>query len=400
MESEAVAGRDRMAEVTMSFADILGNARAMRSYLREKSAEIDAARRLPVEVAQRLREAGMFRLMMPKEWGGPELSPAQQVEVIEELAIGNASAAWCVMIGCDSGFFAGYLDDRNAREIYPHLDMATAGSILPNGRAEQVEGGFRVTGQWPFGSGVSHAEVVSLSCMLYENGAPVLKSKGTPMLFAMLTPAAQVEVVDNWHTTGMRGTGSCDYRVKELFVPQRFMFQLRPPARREAVLWRRATNFLPKFSGVPLGAARAAIDHVTEVMRSKVEMPSGRPCKNIARIQSVIADSEMMLGATRAYVFAAMDHEWSRLEKHEEPTLGERADSWLSRVHAAQTAREIIRMLYDAAGSAAIYAERGPLDRALRDAETWCQHIVAQRKTLEMIGGMLLGSDDPVLPYI
>ena len=104
----------------MSVADIYANARALAGYLREKSAEIDEARRLPPEVAARLRDAGMFRLMMPKEWGGPELRPSEQVEVIEELARANASAAWCVMIGCDSGFFAGYLDEaRRARNLSP-----------------------------------------------------------------------------------------------------------------------------------------------------------------------------------------------------------------------------------------------------------------------------------------
>lgn len=342
----------------------------------------------------------MFRLMMPKDWGGPELRPAAQVEIIEELAKANASAAWCVMIGCDSGFFAGYLDEGAAREIFPRLDMVTAGSVMPTGRAERVEGGYRVTGQWSFGSGISHADVVGFSCVLYENGAPLMKSKGTPVTCGMLAPASQVEVVDNWHTTGMRGTGSSDYRAKDLFVPERFLFNLRPPARREGILWRRATNFLPKVSGVPLGAARAAIDHVVEMMQTKVEKPSGRLYKNMSRIQSVIADAEMILGAARAYVFSAMDSEWARLERNEQPNVRERADAWLSRVNAAQSAREIIRMLYDAVGSAAIYSERGPLDRALRDAETFCQHIVAQRKSLEMIGGMLLGADTFLLPYV
>jgi alkylation response protein AidB-like acyl-CoA dehydrogenase len=342
----------------------------------------------------------MFRLMMPQAWGGPELRPAEQVEIIEELARANVSAAWCVMIGCDSGFFAGYLDDGAAHEIFPRLDMVTAGSVMPTGRAERVEGGYRVTGQWSFGSGVSHADVVGLSCVLFENGAPVMKSKSTPVTCGMLTPAENVEVIDNWHTTGMRGTGSCDYRAKDLFVAERFLFNLRPPARREGILWRRATNFLPKVSGVPLGAARATIDHVVEMMQTKAEMPSGRPYKNLPRVQSAVAEAEMQLGAARAYVFAAMDREWTRLEHHEEPTVRERADAWLSRVHAAQTARDIIRMLYDAAGSAAIYSERSLLDRALRDAETFCQHIVAQRKSLEMIGGMLLGADIPILPYV
>jgi indole-3-acetate monooxygenase len=384
----------------MSVADIYANARSLAGYLREKSDDIDAARRLPPEVAARLREAGMFRLMMPKAWGGPELSPAEQVEVIEQLAMANSSAAWCAMIGCDSGFFAGYLDDAAGRELYPRLDMATAGSILPNGRAERVDGGFRVTGQWPFGSGISHADVIALTCRLYEKGMPLMGPKATPATCAMLTPASGVEIVDNWHTTGMRGTGSSDYRVTDLFVLERFLVNFRQPAHREGILWRRFTNFLPKVSGVALGAARAAIDHVTGVMQNKVEMPSGRAYKNIARIQSVIADAEMMLGAARSYVFSAMAREWARLEKNEQPTVQERADAWLSRVNAAQAARNIVRMLYDAVGSAAIYSKRSPLDRALRDAETFCQHIVSQRKTLEMVGAMLLNADTPLLPYI
>lgn len=384
----------------MSSADIYANARAMSGFLREKSVEIDEARRLPSNVVARLREAGMFRLMMPKEWGGPEMCPAEQVEVIEELAKANASAAWCVMIGCDSGFFAGFLDDAAAREIYPRLDMATAGSILPTGRAERVDGGFRVTGQWSFGSGISHADVVGLTCAIHEKGASVTSSSGAPVTCGLLTSASGVEVIDNWYTTGMRGTGSSDYRVKDLFVPERFRFNLRPPARREGVLWRRITNFLPKVSGVTLGAARAAIDDVVTMIENKVELPGGRLYKNIGRIQSVIADAEMMLGAARSYVFFAMEREWARLENNEQPTVRERADAWLSRVNAAQAARDIIRMLYDAVGAAAIYTERSPLDRALRDAETFCQHIVAQRKTLEMVGAMLLKADTPLLPYV
>jgi alkylation response protein AidB-like acyl-CoA dehydrogenase len=400
MSSSAIENRIESVGPPTSAADIHANARALGGYLREKSDAIEEARQLPREVAARLREAGMFRLMMPKEWGGPEMCPAEQVEVIEELAKANASAAWCVMIGCDSGFFAGFLEDSAAREIYPSLDMPTAGSATPSGRAERVSGGYRVSGEWSFGSGVTHADVVELACALYQNGAPVKKGQGTPVTCGFLTPASNVTVVDNWRTTGMRGTGSCDYSVKDLFVPERFLCNIRPPARRPGVLWRRSTNFLPKVAGVPLGMARAVIDYAVDTIKSRVEIPSGRPLRNSGRLQSVIADAEMMLGAARSYVFAAMEREWTRLDKNEQPSIRERTDAWLSRVNAAQAAREIIRMLYDALGSASIYSERSPLDRALRDAETVCQHIVMQRKTLTMAGTLLLEADTPVLPYI
>jgi alkylation response protein AidB-like acyl-CoA dehydrogenase len=400
MSAAATDQRNEAAGSPMSAADILANARALGGYLREKAAEIEDARRLPAEVVERLREAGMFRLMMPKEWGGPEMCPAAQVEVIEELAKANASAAWCVMIGCDSGFFAGFVEDSAAREIYPRLDMIIAGSAMPSGRAERVAGGYRVTGRWSFGSGITHADVVELACVLHENGAPVRRPNGAPLTCGLLAPASTVQVADNWRTTGMRGTGSCDYSVKDLFVPERFLCNIRPPARRPGVLWRRATNFLPKVTGVPLGAARAAIDYAVEAIKDRFEVPSGRPFKNSGRIQSVVADAEMRLGAARSYAFFAMEQEWKRLENNEQPTVRERADAWLSRVNAAHSAREIVRTLYDALGSASIYSERSPMDRALRDAETVCQHVVMQHRTLEMVGAMLLGGDDPVLPYI
>jgi alkylation response protein AidB-like acyl-CoA dehydrogenase len=146
--------------------------------------------------------------------------------------------------------------------------------------------------------------------------------------------------------------------------------------------------------------ARAAIDYAVETVKNRMEIPSGRPMRNSGRIQSVIGAAEMLLGAARSYVFVAMEREWARLDSNEQPTVRERTDSWLSRVNAAQAAREIVRMLYDALGSASIYSERSPLDRALRDAETVCQHIVMQQKTLAMAGAMLLEADTPVLPYI
>lgn len=379
---------------SMSVADIYANARGLSGYLKEKSEEIDEARRLPPDVVARVREAGMFRLAMPKDWGGPELSTIEQVEVIEELSKANASVGWCVMIGCDSGFVAGYLDDRVARRLYPRLDMVTAGNFLPrSGRADRVEGGYKVNGQWTFGSGITHADVAMSTCVIFENGSPVLKA-GVPVSRGMVAPASAYEIVDNWYTTGMRGTGSNDFRAADLFVPEEHTFSVFEPAKRDGPLWRRPATFIPKFSGVPLGAARAMIDLVSETMQSKVEIPGGRPYKNLPRIQSAIADAEMMLGAARSYVFSAMEREWNRLEHRETPTEKERADAWLSRINVAQTSRKVIRVLYDAVGGSAIYA-KGPFDRPLRDAETWCQHVVVQRRTLEWVGAMLLKSDGP-----
>jgi alkylation response protein AidB-like acyl-CoA dehydrogenase len=299
------------------------------------------------------------------------------------------------MIGCDSGFVTGYLEDRVARELFPRLDMATAGNFFPTGRADRVGGGFKVNGQWTFGSGITHADLAMSTCVIFENNAPVMNAAGVPLSRRMVAPTSDYEIIDNWYTTGMRGTASVDFRASDLFIPAEHSYSVFDPPKRDGALWRRPTTFIAKICGVPLGAARATIDLVTEMMQSKLEMPGRRPYKNLPRIQSVIADAEMILSSARSYVFSAVEQEWKKLEKNEPLTEKERADAWLSRINVAQSAREVIRMLYDAVGGSAIYSKKSPLDLALRDAETWCQHLAFQRRTLEWVGGLLLKSDGP-----
>ena len=147
-----------MAEPT-GFAEILSNAEQLRPWLGSKSDETEMSRRLSTEVVDQLRAMGAFRMNMPAIWDGPELTSMEQVLVIEELSRGDASVGWCVMIGCDSGIYSGYLDDLVARNLYPHLDMVQAGWVYPVGRAEEVDGGYRVSGNWMFCSGSSHADI-------------------------------------------------------------------------------------------------------------------------------------------------------------------------------------------------------------------------------------------------
>src|ERR1700686_2857715 len=207
-----------------------------------------------------------------------------------------------------------------------------------------------------FGSGVTHADVVSAGCVVHENGVPTKNKAGAPNWRIALAPASSFEIQDTWHTTGLRGTGSNDYRAADLFIPEQFSFSFLEPAKRDGPLWRRNNAILPKGAGVPLGVARSTIDLFTEVIQGKVEVPSGRLYKNLARVQSAIADAEMLLGAARSYSFAAIERHWKRLEKNEPPTIQERADIWLSNINVCQSSRQIIRMLFDAIGGSAIYS--------------------------------------------
>jgi alkylation response protein AidB-like acyl-CoA dehydrogenase len=235
--------------------------------------------------------------------------------------------------------------------------------------------------------------------MIFENGSPAMNG-GAPTMRLMLAPASSFEVMDTWYTTGMRGTGSYDFRAAKLFIPEDHTFSFTQPPKREGALYRDPFNFVTKAYGVLLGMARAMIDQVTEVMETKVESPSGRLYKNTSRVQTAIAEAEMILGAARAYAYSALERHWKRLESGEQATEKDRIDLALARVNAGQAARNIIRMLYDTVGSNAIYAQRGPFDRALRDIETLCQHLAVQRRVLENCGVLLLKADAPAPSYL
>jgi alkylation response protein AidB-like acyl-CoA dehydrogenase len=147
---------------------ILANARALAGRIRERdlAAVYDELRQLPSEVVDELRESGVMRMNMPRSWGGPEMTSMQQVEVIEELSKADASVGWCSFIWCDSGIYSGYLDDAVAREMYPRLDMATSGWVYPVVPAKRVDEGYMITGQWMFGSGSNHCDLLVAGCIV------------------------------------------------------------------------------------------------------------------------------------------------------------------------------------------------------------------------------------------
>lgn len=379
-------------ERQLSGDDILLNARGLVSWLRARSDAIEASRRLPSDVVQKLRDAGVFRMNMPRSWGGPEMTPMQQIEVIEELSRGDASAGWCTMIGADSGIYSAYLDEAVARRMYPRLDMIQAGWVYPVGQARRVDGGYEVTGTWMFGSGSSHCDWLAGGCVVYQGDKPAPDANGSPEWRIMIGKPSDFEILDTWYTTGLCGTGSNDYRCSKIFVPVEQTFSFAEPAKRPGTLWRRPDTFLRKMAAIPLGVARDALDTATRIVGQKVEMPEGRRMRDLGRVQGTIAEAEMILGAARSFVFASLERQWHKLDQHQELTRHDRAEVWLARTNAFQASRRVVEMMFDLVGGSAVYSRKGPLDRHLRDVNTMCQHICGQMKALEGVGGMLLDS--------
>lgn len=382
-------------ELALTADDIRANVDALCDDIRDRdlATEFDAQRKLPVDIVERLRAAGVFRMNMPRSWGGPEMTSPEQVQIIEALSRADASVGWCAFIWCDSGIYSGYLEEGVARELYPRLDMAQSGWVYPAGRADRVSGGYRVNARWIFGSGCNHCDMLAGGCTIFEDDAPRLNTLGRPEWRIMLAPRDSFRIEDTWFTTGLRGTGSNDYLAEDLFVPEEHSFSFFEPARREGPLWRRPDTLLRKMSGVPLGVARDAIDRAVQILEGKTDRITRQPYRELREVQQAVARAEAQLGAARAYVYQSLDAQWARLERGEPLSVKERADTFLARQNAFQTGRAVVQLMYDTIGGAAVYSSN-PFDRPLRDMMTACQHIVAQEKTLASVGSLLLGADE------
>ncbi|MFJ3933546.1 acyl-CoA dehydrogenase family protein [Streptomyces sp. NPDC090029] len=388
------AGAEQSAPT--SAAEILARARAAAPLLRERSEEIARGRRLPEDVVELVRGTGVFRIGMPKDWGGPELTFAEQTEVIEALSYGDSAAGWCAMIGMDTWIYAGYLDETVVKEMLANPDAITAGLIFPVGRAERVPGGYRVNGRWPFGSGVTHADWVVGGCVVHSDGTPEPGPGGAPVNWRLvMARREEFETVDTWHTTGLAGSGSMDYQAIDLFVPEEHSFDFTTP--RGSGPLSAPDAFLGNVPGVPLGVARAALDHVRELAADRVERATGTPWAESYRVQTVIGQAEMELAAARYAVYGTLDELWQRLESGVEPTPDQQVSSALARVNAFRTARSVVSRLSDLVGTASIY-QTSPLDRWLRDLHTMCQHILAQEQIVQSAGAHLLGGT-PQAPF-
>ena len=376
--------------------EIRGNVRALLPSIAKRGDEIERLRRLPADLVEDLRGAGAFRIAAPQARGGPELRPREQVELIEELAVVEPSVAWCVMIGSDGPYASAFLAPAVVEELFPSIDMVLAGLAQPAGRAVVTDGGYTVSGRWAFGSGCTHADVLLGGCLVFDDASspPRMRPDGQPEWRIAVAPREQWEILDTWYTTGLAGSGSNDYTVQDLFVPEAHTFTFYDAPRRPEALYAFAGTFVTNMSGVPLGIARRAIDVVVETAPGKLVMPEMQMMKDLRRVRSAVAHAEAVLGAARAYVYESLDRAWETLSSGEPLTVDERNALSLSRAHSFRVALDVTRSMVDAMGASAVYAS-SPLDRLHRDAITINQHIVTQERTYETLGGTLLG--EPLL---
>ncbi|VFS87539.1 Flavin-dependent monooxygenase, oxygenase subunit HsaA [Raoultella planticola] len=238
-------------------------------------------------------------MCFPQSWGGAGLTSIEQILVLEELARGDTATAWCAMIGCDSGIYSGFLEEKSAKEIFPHANLAVAGWIHPQGKAEIVDGGYIVTGKWRFASGSPHGDVISAGCFLYRNGNLILDDNGKPLWRVMLARPADYLFSDTWFTTGLRGSGSQDYSTQGLFIPEPARVQFLGTKTSRATAQNAGCNFTQN-GRYPAGACESLSGLYLRRRRTTAQTEfNDVKWRNSKRVQTAVANAENQLFITR-----------------------------------------------------------------------------------------------------
>jgi alkylation response protein AidB-like acyl-CoA dehydrogenase len=348
-------------EATAGDSPVLHAAVGLAEQIRAGSDEIERGRRIPPSIAAALKDAGVFGMAMPRAWGGPELDPLTQFRVIEALAMADGSVGWTVMIGCDGGYVTAFLDQDVARTMYPDLLVATGAAGTTTGQAIRVPGGYRVSGRFPFVSGCHHCEWLWLGCIVVENGAPRVNGNGVPETRQCLLRLSQCEILDTWHTTGLRGTGSNDVVVRDEFVEEERTFSFQDPSlvRRLGPLYALPFMFTAKASAPALGIARRAIDTVIESASGKparrytigehIEAP--KVLRDDVYVQDAVGRAETLLAAARASFFGLMGDLWATLVDNRQPTERQLALFTSAYPHVVGVCGEVVQLVYKAAAA-------------------------------------------------
>ncbi len=373
---------------------LLKRAEALVPELQKESANIEANRRVPSELSDRLGAAGFYRMLVPEAVGGLETHPLVFAQVLERLSMGDAAAAWVVMTGATTGLLLAYLDPSAAKEIVRQTgDAALAGVFAPMGRARTVEGGYRLSGQWAWASGCENARVRMGGALVMHHDSVGTLPDGSPEIRSMFFDAKDSKVLDTWRVMGLSGTGSHDVGVDDIFVPaERTTCVFRDEPRHAGPLYR-----FPIFgllatgvSSVGLGIAQAALSRVIELSKSKRSRGGKKTLAEQELVQVQLATAAGDLAAARALVHSTLEAVWARAGADAGLTDLDRAELRLAATHAAEASARVVRAAYEVGGGASVWSE-SPLQRHFRDVHVMTQHVMVGQQTKKPIGRILLG---------
>jgi len=377
---------------------IVARAEALRPIVEAASDEIEEKRRLPLALLDKLHEARLFRLLMPRSANGIETDPVTFFHVIEAIAKADASTAWCLSQAGGCSMSAAYLAVPVAQDIFGNDPRAVlAWGPGPRVRAVECEGGYRVTGVWAFASGGRHATWLGAHCPIYAaDGTPRRDANGEQVERTMLVRTEDVDWTDIWNTVGLRGTASDQFALNDFFVRSDHSItrEFDRECREDGPLYRMSSHtcYQVGFAGVACGIARGALDNFVDVARNKVPRGMRSPIRDNAVVQSGLAQAEVNLRAARGFVLQSMADIWKDLVAGNSITAAQRVTVRMAATHAIHKAREAVDFAYNAAGATAIF-EGHPLERRFRDIHTVTQQLQGRLSHFETVGAWMLGVD-------
>ncbi len=370
-------------------------ARALAPRIRHSAAAIEAARELPADLVMELANARLFKVAVSEEEGGLGADILTTLRVIEEVARADGSTGWCLAMGINTlRQSAQFAPDVRRQIFFSDPVGISAGSANPRGRAVAVPGGYRVTGHWFFASGCMHSSALHGACKVFDGDAPRLRPNGDhEVRIAYFYPKSSARIIDTWDVSGLRGTGSHDIEVADLFVPEERTFSALDLRARVTGPMNRMHGFDLAGCGfccVGLGVARAAIDEFVELAQVKVPRSSSELLRDRAIVQAKIGEAEAVLRSGRALLFDVVEDMWETVLAARPITERQRADLRLAMTHAAQSAGTATHMVCAAAGTTSIFT-KSPLERYARDAEVVTRHNQLQFVNYEAVGRTVLG---------
>ena len=377
-----------VADIPDRVCRTLAAVQAVAPLIAARRNDFDGDRRLPDAVFGALADAGLFRLWLPEALGGPELSPLEFMSVVEAASALDGSVGWLVGNGGGMSRIGGYLGEAVARDWFADPYCFVASSTGAVGTAIPVEGGYRVSGRWPFGSGAHHAT----RFMVLTSIAP--ENPDVPLI-CCYPGRGDVTILDNWHVSGLRGTGSCDFEARDIFVPADHahpFLGLQPT--QAGLLYRMPPSsvFAWSICGVPLGIASGAIASFAELACRKSRPGTRMLLRDRETVQATVGRSRAMLRAARAFLIDAMNDLMAATETGGERLVEARAAIRIASAHAAETAISVTDMLAASAGAAAIF-ETCVLERAVRDVHAAAKHIAMSPNNYIIAGRLALGLD-------
>lgn len=359
----------------------------MSPKIKKRAKEMESLRRIPDDLFQELKNAGLFRSLVPKSYGGSGHDLIVAMKILETLAEADGAIAWTMMIGIESPELLSLLPRETFDQIYAAgPDVTVGGAFYGDGKAEKVAGGYQVSGRWGFVSGCQLWDYLFVNCPVVENGQV---KEGPDSSLAMLLPAHQVTIEDTWHTMGLRATGSHHITVDNVFVPEKYAFNIRMGRpcipdiyKYPFILW------AFHITSIAIGVAQGALNETIEIVKTKQRRSMRTTLGQTPLIQHRLGRCETALRACREFLYAEAERVLAEVDELD--YMGTVATIYANDAWIAHTCAEVVTTCFNISGASSIY-ENAPLQRRLRDIHTVTQHASLNDNSITRYGRYLMG---------